>query len=176
MRHLCLCRLLLLAILGVSADLLAIAAEDIETLEDPQVQVIRRVGLDGVDKGTGNANLVISGTGREFSRNDVHKEFPYLSRHARKEEKLWLREKDEHGKRDYSPTGNYTDEQEGASGESLLDNCTHPRQPLPQYNDSCTFVHAVCEGKAELINYLALILCDLPKAEVCTHTNSSDDN
>ncbi len=47
------------------------------------------------------------------------------------------------------------------------DNCTHPRQH-PMYNDSCDFVHAECGGKSELIDYLAFVLCDLPKAQVST--------
>ena len=42
-----------------------------------------------------------------------------------------------------------SDEEEGIV-EVIEDNCTHPRQPFPRYNDSCDFVHAECEGKAEL--------------------------
>lgn len=66
---------------------------------------------------------------------------------------------------------NYTDEDEGGEEEDESakytdDNCTHPRQPYPWYNDSCDFVHAECRGKSELIDYLAFVLCDLPKAQV----------
>lgn len=71
------------------------------------------------------------------------------------------------------PTRNYTQvEEDGGGGEGedtsegADDNCTHPRQPMPRYNDSCDFVHAECEGKVELIDYLAFVLCDLPKAQV----------
>lgn len=56
-------------------------------------------------------------------------------------------------------------EEEG-QGEDHADNCTHPRHPLPRYNDSCDFVHAECEGQSELIDYLAFVLCDLRKAQV----------
>lgn len=72
----------------------------------------------------------------------------------------------------YNPMGNYTgvggeeEEEEGGTVEVIEDNCTHPRQPFPGYNDSCDFVHAECEGKAELFDYLAFVLCDLPKAQV----------
>ena len=56
------------------------------------------------------------------------------------------------------------DEDEGA--EFMDDNCTHPRQPFPWYNNSCDLIHAECRGKSELIDYLAFVLCDLPKAQV----------
>ncbi len=71
-----------------------------------------------------------------------------------------------------SPTRNYTGGEGGTSGieeeemEEVEDNCTHPHQPLPQYNDSCDFVHAECSDKTELIDYLAFVLCDLPNAQV----------
>ena len=72
---------------------------------------------------------------------------------------------------DYQPTGNYTgedgEEGEGTEVSELGDNCTRPQQPHdPLYNDSCAFVHAECEDKAELFDYLAFVLCDLPKAQV----------
>lgn len=68
---------------------------------------------------------------------------------------------------EYRPTGNNMGEEEsGVVGEVVSDNCTHPRQPLPRYNNSCDFVHAECGGKAELIDYLAFVLCDLPRAQV----------
>lgn len=81
---------------------------------------------------------------------------------------------------DYYPSANYTaDEEEDREGGGvhdedgddeeegkIQDNCTHPRQPFPWYNDSCDFVHAECGGKSELIDYLAFVLCDLPKAQV----------
>lgn len=82
---------------------------------------------------------------------------------------------------DYYPTSNYTseggggqddggeDEDDEESAKDSDDNCTHPRQPFPWYNDSCDFVHAECGGKSELIDYLAFVLCDLPKAQVPTH-------
>ena len=57
-------------------------------------------------------------------------------------------------------------EEEGTEDDLMSDNCTHPRQPLPRYNDSCEFVHEECEGKAKLIDYLSFVLCDLPKAQV----------
>lgn len=67
---------------------------------------------------------------------------------------------------DYWPMSNSTEQEEGEEGgEEEANNCTHPRQPLPRYNDSCDFVHAECEGQAELIDYLAFVLCDLPKAQ-----------
>ena len=65
------------------------------------------------------------------------------------------------------PTQNYSEsEEETVTNESSEDNCTHPRQPMPLYNDSCDFVHAECEGKSELIDYLAFVLCNLPRAQV----------
>jgi len=78
--------------------------------------------------------------------------------------------------KDHSPFSNHTfegDEEkdevhEEVDGEEEIfeDNCTHPRQPFPLYNDSCDLVHAECRGKSELIDYLAFVLCDLPKAQV----------
>ena len=77
--------------------------------------------------------------------------------------------------KDYSPFGNHTfegdeekdeDHEEEEEEEMFEDNCTHPRQPFPLYNDSCDLVHAECRGKSELIDYLAFVLCDLPKAQV----------
>lgn len=50
--------------------------------------------------------------------------------------------------------------------ENEDDNCTHPTEPLPYYNNSCEFVHAECADKAELIDYLAFICCDLAVLQV----------
>ena len=80
-----------------------------------------------------------------------------------------LESRDEHGGGPW-PTGNYTavegELSEGDENSQQEDNCTHPRQPMPRYNDSCNFVHAECKDKSELIDYLAFVLCDLPKAQV----------
>ena len=46
------------------------------------------------------------------------------------------------------------------------DNCTKPRNHHEGYNDSCSFVLAVCGDKASLINYLAFTLCDLEYVQV----------
>lgn len=48
------------------------------------------------------------------------------------------------------------------------DNCTHPTEPQPRYNSSCEFVHAECADKAELVDYLAFICCDLAVLQVST--------
>lgn len=61
------------------------------------------------------------------------------------------------------PTGNYTG---GGQRDGESDNCTRPSQPLPWYNNSCDFVRAECKNKAELIDYLAFMFCDLPKVQV----------
>lgn len=46
------------------------------------------------------------------------------------------------------------------------DNCTHPRNPPQIYKTSCDFVHAECANKAELFDYMAFIVCNLPSAQV----------
>ena len=72
------------------------------------------------------------------------------------------------------------------------DNCTKPRNHHEGYNDSCSFVLAVCGDKASLINYLAFTLCDLEYVQVgeisynllclnnllivCTQINLFDEN
>ena len=46
-------------------------------------------------------------------------------------------------------------------------NCTNPRSPPLMYNSSCAFVEAECSEEYELINYLAFVLCDLHRVQVC---------
>lgn len=48
------------------------------------------------------------------------------------------------------------------------DNCTNPRNPPQKYKTSCDFVHDECAGKAELIDYMAFVVCDLPTVQVST--------
>ena len=48
------------------------------------------------------------------------------------------------------------------------DNCTNPRNPPQKYKSSCDFVHDECAGKAELIDYMAFVVCSLPSAQVST--------
>ncbi len=81
-----------------------------------------------------------------------------------------------HKRSGWMVAGNTTDgedkeeeEDEEEEGEDLESNCTHPRQPLPLYNDSCDYVHVECRSKSELIDYLAFVLCTLPEAQVYTH-------
>lgn len=79
----------------------------------------------------------------------------------------------------YLPTGNYTWEEgevgEGTDVSVLGDNCMHPRQSHePRYNDSCAFVHGECEDQSELFDYLAFVLCDLPKAQVSRKEGRKD--
>lgn len=48
------------------------------------------------------------------------------------------------------------------------DNCTNPRYPPQKYQSSCDFVHAECAKKAELIDYMAFVVCDLTSVQVST--------
>ena len=48
------------------------------------------------------------------------------------------------------------------------DNCTNPRNPPQKYKNSCDFVHNECASKAELIDYMAFVVCDLPSVQVST--------
>ena len=62
--------------------------------------------------------------------------------------------------------GSSTNVNAGGSEIDGDDNCTHPTEPLPYYNNSCEFVHAECADKAELIDYLAFVCCDLAVLQV----------
>lgn len=46
------------------------------------------------------------------------------------------------------------------------DNCTNPRNPPQKYKNSCDFVHDECASKAELIDYMAFVVCNLPSVQV----------
>lgn len=107
----------------------------------------------------------------EGFREDAQSSLPSFTLASNQERPAHVLEsRDEH--RGPWPTGNYTavegELSEGGGENSQEDNCTHPRQPLPRYNNSCDFVHAECKDKSELIDYLAFVLCDLPKAQVYT--------
>lgn len=51
------------------------------------------------------------------------------------------------------------------------DNCTNPRNPPQKYKSSCDFVHDECAGKAELIDYMAFVVCSLPSVQVSTSSS-----
>lgn len=48
------------------------------------------------------------------------------------------------------------------------DSCTNPRNPPQKYKNSCDFVHDECASKAELIDYMAFVVCNLPSVQVST--------
>lgn len=48
------------------------------------------------------------------------------------------------------------------------DNCTNPRNPPQKYKNSCDFVHDECASKAELIDYMAFVVCNLSSVQVST--------
>ena len=56
------------------------------------------------------------------------------------------------------------------------DNCTNPRNPPRKYKNSCDFVHDECASKAELIDYMAFIVCSLPSVQVSASWLYSDAN
>lgn len=45
-------------------------------------------------------------------------------------------------------------------------NCTNPRHPPQNYKSSCEFVRTECTEKAELIDYIAFVVCDLTSVQV----------
>lgn len=45
-------------------------------------------------------------------------------------------------------------------------NCTNPRHPPQKYKSSCEFVRTECADKAELIDYIAFVVCDLTSVQV----------
>ena len=45
-------------------------------------------------------------------------------------------------------------------------NCTNPRHPPQNYKSSCDFVRTECAEKAELIDYMAFVVCDLRSVQV----------
>ena len=45
-------------------------------------------------------------------------------------------------------------------------NCTNPRYPPQNYKNSCEFVRTECAEKAELIDYMAFVVCDLTAVQV----------
>ena len=49
------------------------------------------------------------------------------------------------------------------------DNCTNPRHPPQNYRDSCDFVQAECAKNAELIDYMAFVVCGLTSVQVSIH-------
>lgn len=55
--------------------------------------------------------------------------------------------------------------------DAINDNCTSLRNPEPHYNSSCELVHAECGEKTQLINYIALVLCDLIHVQVHNYTS-----
>jgi hypothetical protein len=51
------------------------------------------------------------------------------------------------------------------------DNCTNPRNPPQKYKSSCEFVHDECASKAELIDYMAFVVCSLSSTQVSTSSS-----
>ena len=130
-------------------------------VELPTIEMHRLQNYGG---GGSQQNNVLYNGGNSGTGEDVHGR----GRPHRSKEEVGMVHRDVRDEKNYTSgddPGEDDDNEETESSE-YDDNCTHPRQYFPQYNDSCDFVHAECTGKSELIDYLAFVLCDLPKAQV----------
>lgn len=63
-------------------------------------------------------------------------------------------------------THNNSGSDDGQRYNEGSDNCTNPRHPPQNYKSSCDFVHAECAEKAELIDYMAFVVCNLTSVQV----------
>ena len=52
------------------------------------------------------------------------------------------------------------------SSKENEENCTSLQHDSLDYNSSCELVHNECQGKVQLINYLAFVVCDLKSVQV----------